>query len=77
MNAKAIPTVKKVTTVRGGQVIQQSHRGFTGIVYLPGERRPFRTRTFHQKRGAAVAAAEKLGRYLVKNPDERDEYRSR
>jgi hypothetical protein len=68
-HAKTITTTKQVTTMRAGQFVQQNHRGYTGIVYVAGHRKPFRTRTFHQKRKAAQAAAEKFGRWLVKDPE--------
>ena len=64
-SAKTIRTVKRVTTLRG----VQNHRGYTGIVYVPGQRKPFRTGTFHQKAKAAQATAEKFGRWLVKDPE--------
>ena len=67
-SAKAIPTTKRVATSRAGIPVQQTHRGYTGIVYVPGHRQPFRTGTFHQKRKAAQATAEKFGRWLVKDP---------
>ena len=63
-SAKAIQKNKKVTTVRG----PQTHRGWTGIVYVRGQRKPFLTGTFHQKQKAAVATAQKMGRWLVKDP---------
>lgn len=67
-NAKTIATTKRVSTFRAGVPVQQTHRGYTGLVYLPGYRHPFRTGTFHQKRKAAQATAERFGRWLLKDP---------
>lgn len=67
-SAKAIRANKTVETYRGGVPVRQTHRGWTGLVYVPGHRDAFRTYTFHQKQRAAQAAAEKYGRWLVKDP---------
>ena len=68
-NAKATQTTEKRSRFQAGQMLTYRVRGWTGIVYIEGHRKPFRTGTFHNKAKAAKAAAEKMGRWLTKTPD--------
>lgn len=70
-SAKAIPTVKRVTTYRreSGQVVQR-HHGYYGAALVEGDGtkgQGTRCGHFHQKAKAARECAERLARKIAKD----------
>lgn len=58
----AVPVSKRVNTMRGSQV----HRGFAPVVYFPGEPKPVRVPSFHQKRKSAIETGERYARKALR-----------
>lgn len=64
-SAKPVSYNLKVHTMKGLQV----HRGFRGLVMMPGDRTPHYCPHFHQKARAARRCAEAAARRMMKEQE--------